>query len=1026
MKLRIAPRRAFRASFPGAAMVWMLAGTVLSAAVPNPDNLLVAHHRTIKEYTRAGALVQTIAIDSPDGADDWRALDLVMDRLGRVHVLNRKDSFVFSLSTLVPASGAWTHHTDPEWNLASVLYYGGISADDGHIYVPDQRTAGTTGQGVLRFPVDDLDAPERFAEDLALVHCVRVGLDGLVYALERGPNTGNLHVHDPVTLQRLRSVDVHAGASVQSVGVDADGEIFAIDLDGRISHFDPSGTLLNQITSDVARVDLDLDEAGTIVCGSGGTSVSITDRSLGAITHFATVEEEFLSEGFVTFARYIRKADPTRNPSNRLSAAVHSGDPAPGAGEGAVFASFGKPVINNAGEIAFCAGLARDTGLGIDTTNDAGIWSGPPDALNLVAREGGPTPDLPTGVVFSTFCPPDYNLRFDDSGLVGFPATLRGPGIDAGNDSAFFAGSPGALRLVAREGDPVPGTEAGVVFGDLRLVGEQLRSGGPGEVWMRTKLVGTDGTNDTVFLGGAPGDLRLLLREGDPAPGLGPDVRVGDLMQQFGLPVNLHPNAVGRYAAPIDGPISGSRAAAGIWVGDTNATQQVLARPSAVNALPGLEYRAFSHTSVDAAGALAFLATVNSAGTNDSLVMVGAPGAETVLAREGDPAPGTGVAFGPLTLASAVQPELSASGHVAFVAAVQGEGVTAENQRGVWLGRAGDLRLLARAGDPAPGTEPGVVFGNLVFSQPAINARGEAAMRAGIEGSAVGLGDNAGLWCGTPEDFALVVRKGGTLHTRGMDRTVFTTSLAAKSGGQNGRGRGLNDLGQLVFQVTFQAGQGQAIILRGPTDRPPSINLIGGTVTMAVHTVFADPGFTATDPEDGDLTAAVTADASAVNPDSPGAYAVTYDVTDSAGQAAAQRIRQVVVAEDFDRDGLLDLWEWQFTNTLAALGSPGDADRDGSQDSDEFAAGTDPLDPLDVLRISALEANTPGRMIGWAGKATRVYTVQSTTNLATGAWTDTLIVEQPGVEGVNVGDPGENAPGLRYFRVRPDPPRSDD
>lgn len=55
----------------------------------------------------------------------------------------------------------------------------------------------------------------------------------------------------------------------------------------------------------------------------------------------------------------------------------------------------------------------------------------------------------------------------------------------------------------------------------------------------------------------------------------------------------------------------------------------------------------------------------------------------------------------------------------------------------------------------------------------------------------------------------------------------------------------------------------------------PFIVVLGGT--------YADPGVTATDNEDGDVTANVTTDASAVNEDVVNKYEVTYSVTDKAG-----------------------------------------------------------------------------------------------------------------------------------------------
>ena len=1179
---------------PFISLLFLFSSLTSAAGQLNPANYLVAHHQTVREYTPGGAVTQTFSIESPDGETDWQALDVVVDQLGRIHVLNRR-SFDFFLSTLDPVSGGWIHHTDPQWNIAGVLYYGGIGADRDYIYVPDQKTAGTTRQGILRFPINRLDAPERFAEDVALIHCVKVGLDGLIYALERaGPD--NLHVYDPATTQRIRQVSVHVGdatdpfdaTSVASVAANADGEIFTLDLDGRITHFAPDGTILNQVTGETARVDLDLDEEGTIVCGSGGVSFSLTDESLLQIDEFPTPDEGGLNENFVTFARPVLAPLPPPVPSNVLSVLIHSGDPAPGTapppvGRGLValdaeFATFEAPVLNNLDEVAFCAALQLDAGLGVGLDNREGIWSGNRTNLQLVARTGDQAPDLPVGVLYHGFGPPGYALRFDDAGHVSFPATLRGTGVTNDNDSAFFSGRPGAVRLVAREGDPVPGADPGVVFGSFSLGNaDDLRSGAPGEVWFRARLTGAAATNDTAFFAGPATNMTMVFREGDPAPGFPAGVVIDDLLFS-----EMRIGSAGDFATacPIRGDGIGLGNRGGVWTGNVATASQAFAQDGAANAVPGFEYNNFGTVSVNPSGTISMLAEINSDGSNDSLIVVGAPGAEVVLAREGDPAPGTtNAVFANLAAAGGVVPALTASGQVAFVASLQGPTVSNANQRGIWLGPPGNLQLLARDGDQAAGLTNGVVYGGVVglaFSLPAVNALNQAAFQSGVSGPGIGLNNRGALWCGSPGALDLVAQRDDILHTKGMDRTIFTMALAAGSGGENGKGRGLNDLGRLAFQVTFQAGQGQAIMFRGPENFPPTIELVSGVVTQLVDTAYVDPGFSASDPEDGDLTDDVVVDLSGVDTNTPGVYevrysvedsggqeagttrtvvvtanqlpkveltggavtqevgaafaepgftandaedgdltddvrvdlsgvdtntpgiyeveyevedsagqlarttrtvvvvdttppviilvggtvttalqtafaepgftaadhvdgdltgmvtvdvagvdiqvagvyTVTYDVVDAAGNAATQRTRRVVIPEDFDRDGLPDAWELVFTNRLDALHVPGDLDDDGSPDADEFDADTDPTDATDLLQITDMNPTTAARRLTWDGKATRDYTIQFSTNLPAQVWIDSDVIGQSGVDGENIGDPGTQ-PATQAFRVIP-------
>jgi hypothetical protein len=82
-----------------------------------------------------------------------------------------------------------------------------------------------------------------------------------------------------------------------------------------------------------------------------------------------------------------------------------------------------------------------------------------------------------------------------------------------------------------------------------------------------------------------------------------------------------------------------------------------------------------------------------------------------------------------------------------------------------------------------------------------------------------------------------------------------------------------------------------------PDLSPPVITLLGDdTVTVECSTVYNDAGASATDFCDGDLTDLITT-SSSVNTAMVGCYAVTYDVSDSAGNAAIQ-VNQTVNVVD--------------------------------------------------------------------------------------------------------------------------------
>ncbi|TDU71199.1 PA14 domain-containing protein [Prosthecobacter fusiformis] len=78
--------------------------------------------------------------------------------------------------------------------------------------------------------------------------------------------------------------------------------------------------------------------------------------------------------------------------------------------------------------------------------------------------------------------------------------------------------------------------------------------------------------------------------------------------------------------------------------------------------------------------------------------------------------------------------------------------------------------------------------------------------------------------------------------------------------------------------------------------QPPTITLTGGSnVTVNVGSSYVDPGFSAQDLEDGNLTGSVTTQGT-VDTTKPGTYVIRYVVTDSSGNQSVVATRQVTVA----------------------------------------------------------------------------------------------------------------------------------
>ncbi len=117
-----------------------------------------------------------------------------------------------------------------------------------------------------------------------------------------------------------------------------------------------------------------------------------------------------------------------------------------------------------------------------------------------------------------------------------------------------------------------------------------------------------------------------------------------------------------------------------------------------------------------------------------------------------------------------------------------------------------------------------------------------------------------------------------------VNGTTYTSSLKVTEDGAN------------AVSVTVP-GTGTGTGTPAADTTAPVLTLSGASsMTLAVGTAFVDPGATATDNKDGNLTASIVKSGS-VNHLLLGTYTITYNVTDAAGNAAAPVTRTVTVVD---------------------------------------------------------------------------------------------------------------------------------
>ena len=97
----------------------------------------------------------------------------------------------------------------------------------------------------------------------------------------------------------------------------------------------------------------------------------------------------------------------------------------------------------------------------------------------------------------------------------------------------------------------------------------------------------------------------------------------------------------------------------------------------------------------------------------------------------------------------------------------------------------------------------------------------------------------------------------------------------------------------------------------------------------------------------------------------------------------------VLSGGDIDNDGLDDSEE----ETAGTDPLNPDTDGDGTLDGEELDAGTDPLDRLSVFRLTEVVREGNTTQATWNSVPGRRYTLQVSSDLTGGSWTDVSTVE---------------------------------
>jgi hypothetical protein len=481
------------------------------------------------------------------------------------------------------------------------------------------------------------------------------------------------------------------------------------------------------------------------------------------------------------------------------------------------------------------------------------VFAGAGVGVTPIVRTGDPIPGETTGTQFTFFGAPSINVN----GVVAFRSQA--------NQFGIFTGTPGGLiTRVAVGSDLAPGLPAGSTFA---LFDENIPINSQGEVAFTS--VYNDPTHPNGGRRGAwsnpARNFQNIITVDDPLvehnhggrfnsfgtntnplvltntgisaytawtstfPGVGswgiwagvtkdttvkvalqddpaPTLAADTFFDRIDYPV-INSSGVLAFHATVKGAGTGIYDKDVIWAG-TAGHLQPIARSFSIS--PGITSRfsAFYPPDISSTGKVAFHASLDSTSPFPQRdgIWVGTAGNLKLIARSGTEAAGTG---GATFSRSFSDPLVNANGTVSFTDTLDLVGsVTTSNYNGLWTGiDSNNLTLVARTGDQAPGTPEGVQFSSSDFAH-VLNNLGQIAFTASLAGSGVTSNNDTGLWVYDPtKGTQLVAREGQTIEVApGLSKTIASIALRTGASSGDGRATSLNDNGQLAFTASFTGG----------------------------------------------------------------------------------------------------------------------------------------------------------------------------------------------------------------------------
>jgi hypothetical protein len=365
-----------------------------------------------------------------------------------------------------------------------------------------------------------------------------------------------------------------------------------------------------------------------------------------------------------------------------------------------VFSGFNAPVIIGGGSVAFGASV-NDGNFNFTS----GLWSEGDGigALRAVALEGDTAPTVGS-LAFTGFYDPERSYVFNDLGDVAFLGELTG-GIHAIYTDRERLVGPALLEIARVGQPAVDTDAGRNYNGLDLLSMAHIHSGVAFKAQLTPGAAPNDFPSDSIYNESFAVVLGNVAEVADPAPGTSRPIPLGTaLFTEFHAPTINDAGHIAFSATTNAGSSPGSIGGEGIWstspAGMLRAValagQSAPGAPSTFSIIFGRNLQYDSVPVINDDGDVAFQATLNGliAGNLRVGTWVERDGVVEKVAYESESAPGTSSTFQRLD-----EPLIDSAGLSAFTAEV------ADGKDGIWRETApGVLTMLALQGEPAPGT----------------------------------------------------------------------------------------------------------------------------------------------------------------------------------------------------------------------------------------------------------------------------------------------------------------------------------